>query len=40
MEAMPKVFTYWASNRDEVSQKAVELREQRAEAQSAGAAAS
>lgn len=35
-EAMPRVFTYWASNRDEVSQKAIELREKRAAAQSAG----
>lgn len=35
-EAMPKVFTYWASNREEVQQKAVELRERRAAAQSAG----
>jgi uncharacterized protein YyaL (SSP411 family) len=34
-EAMPKVFTYWASNRDEVQAKAVELREKRAAAQSA-----
>jgi uncharacterized protein YyaL (SSP411 family) len=35
-EAMPKVFTYWASNRDEVRQKAIELREKRAAAQAAG----
>jgi uncharacterized protein YyaL (SSP411 family) len=35
-EAMPKVFTYWASNREEVQQKAIELRERRAAAQSAG----
>ena len=36
LEAMPKVFTYWASNGDEVTQKAIELRERRAAAQASG----
>ena len=35
-EAMPRVFTYWADNRDEVARKALELREKRAAAQAAG----
>src|SRR3989442_4135358 len=34
-EALPRVFTYWVSNRDEVSQKAIETRERRS-AQASG----
>lgn len=38
-EAMPRVFTYWTDNKAEVARKAIELREKRATAPTAGGGA-